>query len=425
MPTPNFAILDADGNGLTELDLGFIDPGQQKEFEFQYENISGKDLENVSHFPYPGLVNDSFENTVNNPIVAVEIIKQSNFGVNQTSTLEETDSDSECPAYEERGKVYEYIGGTFTPRDTGAINMMAGASDYVIQMCDRKILNTYLDPDTPGSYTGFSIQLWNGSAWFTPTFSDGSSGASTAGNIRISAASAASWEKLRLTGTGITSPVYGYPIKYICTAVTIQAVLKATKGLYWNYAYELPKVFLKGIGEYHLYTAPSGYVQIYPTYEYPNLGLIVFQDNPFSGVGTAIRCAIEFKLPQPGTYEVVATGAGTVTVEQDSGGPSADIGVVPGINPVTGAYYPNGNIVPGINIYLSELTSGDTGEFTVSDALKYLDWSDDDSTYYNNDIDLSDMNDGTTQTVYGIYSPSMFSEESDNKFNFKFMVEGS
>jgi len=425
MSTPNFAILDSEDNALTELDMGFVDPGQQKEFEFQYENTSGKNLTNINHFPYPGLINDSFENTVNTPLLAVEIIKQSPAGVNQTSTLEKTDSDSECSAYEQRGKVYEYISGVFTERATGAINMMAGASDYVIQMCDRKILNTYLDPDTPGSYTGFSIQLWNGSAWFTPTFTDGSSGASVAGNIRIAAASAASWRKLRLTGTGITSPVYGYPIKYKCTAVTTQAVLKSSGGLYWNYAYELPKCFLKGLGEYYLYTAPSTYTQIYPTYEHANQGLIIFQDDPFTGGGDAIRSNIEYKLPQPGTYEIVATAAGTVTIEKDEEGASADIGVLTGINPVTGGYYANSNVLPGVNLYLNALEVDDAGEFTVSDALKYLDWSDDESTYYNNDIDLEDISSGSAGTVYGIYSPPMNSEESDNQVCFKFMVEGS
>lgn len=424
MADPNFTILDSEDVALAELDGGYVDPGAEKAFEFQYQNTSGKSLTNIVHCPYPGIQNDIHENTVNNPILGIEVIRQSAQGANQTATLAKEDGDSECTAFEQRVKCYEYISGTFTERTTGAVNFMASASDYVIQMCDRKILNTYFNPGTPGSYTGFDIQLWNGSTWFSPTKTDGTSGLSTAGAIRIAAASAASWQKLKLTGTGITSPVTGYPIKYKCTAVTTQAV-SAVGGLYWEYAYELPKHFLKGTGEYWLYTAsPEDYTQIYPTYEYANLGLIVFQDDPFSGGGDEIRCDIEYKLPQNGLYEIVATGANTVTVEKDSGGASAGIGVQTGLNPITGNYYLNKNVVAGMNVVFDTLAASDAGNFTVSAALRYIDWSDDDSTYYNNDIPLSNMADDQKQTVYGIFSPPMDSQESANEVYFEFFVEG-
>lgn len=424
MSTPNFAILDSLDVALTELDLGYVDPGAEKSFEFQYQNTSGKSLTGITHFPFPGIQNDTHENTVNNPILAVEIIRQSAQGVNQTATLAKESADSACTAFEQRVKCYEYIGGTFTERTTGAVSFPASASDKVYLMSDRKILNFRIIPDTAGNYTGFTAKIWTGAAYEEPAgLVDGSSGASVEGVVQIDAASAANWVKKKLTGTGITSPVTGYIVEISVTAVTTQAITTAG-GLYWEYAYELPKHFLKGVGAYWKYTSPSSYVQIYPTYEYANLGLIVFQDNPISGA-TGIRCDIEYKLPQDGLYEIVATGANTVTVEKDGGGASAGIGVQAGLNPISGAYYLNKNVVFGMNIVLDTLVALDAGNFTVSDKLRYVDWSLDDVTYVNNDLALSDMANAAKQTVYGIYSPPMSSQESENELFFEFFVEGT
>jgi len=182
---------------------------------------------------------------------------------------------------------------------------------------------------------------------------------------------------------------------------------------------------LKGVGEYYLYTAPSTYTQIYPEFEYANLGLIAFEDNPFGAGGDAIRCNIEYKLPQDGLYEIVATAASTVTVEKDGGGASAGIGVQTGINPITGGYYLNKNVVVGMNIIFDTLVSSDAGNFTISDKLRYVDWSLDDSTYYNNDLDLIDMDDTDKQTIYGIFSPPMSAQESTNELFLEFFVEGT
>jgi len=424
MAAPNFTILDSDDVALAELDGGYVDPGAEKAFEFQYQNTSGKNLTNIVHCPYPGIQNDIHENTVNSPILGIEIIRQSAQGANQTATLAKEDGDSECTAFEQRVKCYEYISGTFTERTTGAVNFPASASDKLYLMSDRKILNFRIIPDTAGSYTGFTVKAWTGSAFTQPAgLVDGSSGASVEGVVYMDAASAANWQKKKLTGTGITSPVTGYCFEISVTGVTTQAVT-TEGGLYWEYAYELPKHFLKGTGEYWLYTAPSTYDQIYPTYEYANLGLIVFQDDPFTGGGDEIRCDIEYKQPQDGLYEIVATGANTVTVEKDSGGASAGIGVQTGLNPITGNYYLSKNVVAGMNVVFDTLAAGDAGNFTVSDTLRYIDWSDDDSTYYNNDLDLSNMGDGQKQTVYGIFSPPMSSQESANEVYFEFFVEG-
>jgi hypothetical protein len=426
MADPNFTILDSEDVALAEFDGGYVDPGAEKAFEFQYQNTSGKSLTNIVHCPYPGIQNDIHENTINNPILGIEIIRQSATGSNQTATLAKESADSACTAFEQRVKCYEYIGGTHTERATGAVNFMAAAGDKVILLCDRKIcaINVKVNGGTPGSYTGFYVKFWNGSSYAAPAhLSDGTSGMTQDGIITWEAADVATWEKKKITGTGITEPVTGYPIEFGCTAVTTQAVTEAA-GLYWEYAYELPKHFLKGVGEYYLYTAPSTYTQIYPEFEYANLGLIAFEDDPFGGGGDAIRCNIEYKLPQDGLYEIVATNASTVTVEKDGGGASAGIGVQTGLNPITGNYYLNKNVVAGMNVVFDTLVASDAGNFTVSEALRYIDWSDDDSTYYNNDIPLSNMADDQKQTVYGIFSPPMDSQESANEVYFEFFVEG-
>jgi hypothetical protein len=420
----NFAVRDADDTVITEYDGGYIDPGATKNIEFQYENISGVDLEDIVHFPFPGLVNDTFTNTVNTPLAGVEIIRQNSQGVNQTSTLAKESSDSDLTAYEGRVKCLEYISGAYTERHTGAVNFMNGASDYVYLLCDRKILNIYVDLDTNGSYTGFDVEIWTGAAWETPaSLSDGTSGLTGDGVIQIDATSAADWEKKTFSGSGIANPLTGYPVRFSCTAVTTQAV-SATDGLYWEYAYTLPVSFLYGLGEYYRYTAPSTYTQIYPTYEYANLGMVVFLADPLS-TGDSIRSNLTYKNPQDGTYEIVATDTDEVTIEKDGGGASAGIGVQTGIDPNTGEYYANTNILDGVDIKLNALTAGDTGEFIICDKLKYIDWSTDDTTYYNNDIDIADLDAGEKDTVYGKFSAPMGTAESENIGYIEFFAEGS
>jgi hypothetical protein len=416
----NFAILDANDVALTEYDSGYTDPGAEKEIQFQYQNTAGKTLTGIKHFPFPGKLNNTFVNNTNFPLLAAEIIRETEAGSKQTSTIAKEDVGAACAAFEQRVKCYEYISGSYTERTTGAVNFMAGASDEVILLCDRKILNIYVNLATLGSYTGFDVQIWTGAAWTTPaSLVDGTSGLTQDGVIQIDKTSAADWAKKQITGTGITNPVWGYPVKFKCSAVTTQAVSEAA-GLYWEYAYTLPKCCLYGTGDYYLKDG-STYVPISPDYEYANLGMVVFQTNPFAGAyaGYSLCCAITYKNPQPGVYVIDADSSSTVTVTIDGGSPSASIGVS------TAADNENTNVISGVDIEFNTLTTGDQGTITISDALKYIDWSLDDTTYYNNDLDLVDMNTSDKQTIYGIYSPPMAATESSNEWDVEIFVEGT
>lgn len=428
MSTPNFIILDENSNTITEEDRGYKDPGAIDNFEFQYQNNSGKSLTDIKHKPYPGLVNDDFINNVNNPLAAVEIIRQNSGGSDQYSSIAREDVGAGLTAFEQRVKCFLYSGGTYTEVSSGAVSFMASASDKIILLSDQKILNIRVKLGTLGSYAGFAVKISqpNGS-YLTPAgLVDGTSGLSVAdGVIKIDAASAADWTKKQISGTGITTPVWGYAVEFSCTGVTTQAISEAD-GLYWEYAYLTPYHFLYGDGAYYRKSG-STYVAATPEYEYGNLGMVVFQDNPLAAPyeSYTLVCAISYKLPQVHTFVIDATGANTVTVTIDSGTPSADIGVQTGINPVTGLYYSNPDVIPGIDLSLNALTAGDQGTIEISEMLKYLSWSLTEGDYQNKDIDLIDMDNGVTQTIYGEFSPPMDATEDENEWNCEAFVEGT
>jgi len=424
----NFIVLNSDDVAITEQDEGYVDPGAKKFFEFQYQNISGKTLTGIKHKPYSGFVDDDFINNINRPIAGIEIIRQTNQGSNQIATIAKEDEGAELTAFEQRIKCFRYSGGTYTEVSSGAVSFMASPSDKIILLSDQKILNIRVKLGTIGSYTGFTLKIsQSDGSYATPSgLVDGTSGLSVAdGVIKIDAASAENWAKIKISGTGIDEPVWAYAAEFGCTGVTTQAISEAD-GLYWEYAYLTPYHFLYGDGAYYRKSDPT-YVAATPEYEYGNLGMVVFQDNPLdTPYGSyTLACDISYKLPQVHNFVIDATGANTVTVTIDGGSPSSEIGVQTGINPVTGLYYSNTNIVPGVDIFLNELESGDQGEFTISEMLKYLSWSLTEGDYQNKDIDLEDMDNGYNQTIYGEFSPPMNAEESGNEWNCELFVEGT
>jgi hypothetical protein len=423
----NFSILNADSVVISEGDGGYCDPGSVKSLTLQYQNISGKDLTGVIRYPFPGKVNDDFENNVNAPIANADIIKQTNRGVNQVATIAKEDGGAALTAFTGRVKCLEYISGVWTVRDTGAVNFPAAPGDRVYILCNEKILNLYYNPGTAGVYTTLNIKIWTGAAWAIPAgLTNGTSNLSVEGRINLLTSDAATWEKVQIFDTTNDMVYWAYAVEISSPDASPTQAISTTTGFQWDYVYDLPKHFLLDTGLYYLKPPDANpYIPVTPDYEFPNLGRIVFQDDPFAVYTTySLVCEITYKLPQSGSYVIDATGANAVTVTIDGGSPSAPIGVQTGINPNTGLYYQNTNIISGISIGLNALTSGDQGTIPISELLKYLYQSLDDITFINADLPLGDIDDNDSVTVYSEFRPPIDSVEGENEWIIEDYLSG-
>lgn len=418
------SVLNSSGVAIAEIDYGVVEPGEVKALQVAYQNDSTSNIASAEKTPYPDLQSDSFTNDINvggDSVTAVRVIRETIQGVKQTATIAKEAAGSEVTPFESRVQCWEYIGGVWTERNTGAVNFMAAPGDEIHVLCDERILNLNVKVATPGNYTGFNVKLSQvDGSYVTPAgLVDGTAGLTGNGIIQIDAASAADWRKIKVNGK------WGYDLKFICTGVTTQAVSEVT-GLYWEYAYDLPKHFLAGAGKYYLKTdeiSPT-YPEITPTYEYQNLGRIVFASDPFALHPTyTMVCEITYKNPQSKVYQIDVVSANTVTVAEDGGSPSA------AINVTTVSGNKNINIIIGCEITLKtgDLTIGNRATIKISPMLKYL-WhclTDTYNSYINGDLTLGAITSGSSVDCYTKYIPALNALESENERFFNDYITGS
>ncbi|HOT31234.1 MAG TPA: hypothetical protein PLQ61_06840 [Bacteroidales bacterium] len=427
----NFSILDENGAVVTEGDFGYDDPGAVKALTLQCQNISGKNLTGVECYPFPDAINSAYENNVNTPIAGYEIIKQTERGVKQVTHLAKEDVGAGLTAVTDRVKCLEYIGGVWTVRDTGAVNFPAAPGDKTYLLFDEKVLNIYFNPGTAGNYSTLNIKTYNGTSWGIPAgLTDGTSKLSAEGYISITPTDASTWEKVQIQDTTNNMTYWGYAYEISSPDASPTQAVSTSDGFHGAYVYDLPKCFIKGTGEYWLKSdgESPAYTEITETvaFEYANMGRVIFPSDPLSVHPTyTIVCDIYYKNPQPGSYVIDVIDANTVTVTKDGGTPSANITVLTGINPSTGLYYKNSNIVNGVYISLNALTAGDQGTIPISDFLKYLWISSDNSTFYNSDLEIGSIDNNVSTTVYLKAIPPLSAIESENEWDAEFYISGT
>ncbi len=413
MSSINF--LNDNDEAITELDYGIVSPGEVKSKEIKLENNTSETIEDIDFCPFPGLISDTFENTINtdgDSVQSVRVVRETTGGTLQTVSIAKEDSGSEITAYEERVYCFEYLSSVYTARNTGSVNFMAIAGDKVYLGCNERIFNINVTISTPGSYTGFAIKYNNGTSFVAfAGATDGTSGLTGSGIIQLDKASVALWRKSKVNGK------WAYWVEFSCTAVTTQAV---ASDMYWEYAYNLPKHFIKGEGTYYTKSdaATPTYAEVTPDYIYGNMGRIVFFDNPLAGIPTyTLHAEIDYKIPQAGTYQIDVDSTSTVTV--NGGSPI-------GVSLITGNK--NYNIIPGLEIVLkTTLTVSNQAVINISEMLKHLWVSLDDTynNYSNNDLDCSDLATGSSVPVYTKYIPDVDCAEADNERYLELYARGT
>jgi hypothetical protein len=424
----SIAVLDENDVALTEIDYGVVSPGEVKAKELQYQNNSTVNIASAVNFNFPGMLSDTWENASVSPnlITNARIIRESSQGIKQTVSVVK-ESCPDLTLFTGRCKCLEYIGGVWTVRDTGAVNFPATAGDKTYILCDERILNLYYKPGTPGSYSNLGMKIHNGTSWVTPaSLSDGTSKLSVEGRIKIPATDAEDWRKVLIEDSTNNMTYWGYAVEFSTTDASPTQAISTSDGFRWEYAYDLPNCMLYGDGEYHTksdaVTPTFSDITANVTYEYGNIGRIVFEDDPLSGTPTYTLVAeYSYKTPSPGVYVIDVVSSSTVTVTIDGGSASAPIGVS------TVAGNKNRNIIQGMEITLNTtITVGDQATVTISEMAKYL-WlslADNYNDYVNKDLTVGAIAVGSSVTVYTKFIPPLDFSESYNDYYTEWYVAG-
>jgi hypothetical protein len=312
----------------------------------------------------------------------------------------------------ERGKcfLWDNSESTYVDYSSGNVIFMDGSSDYIYIGTDEIIRNINFEFSTPGSYTGVNFKYSSEEDENTFTVlpgdsSDGTSALTANGVLFLGTITPALWKKTTINGYRM------YWIRIGCTAKTTQAEADV---LHWTWAYDYPHHFL--LGEATVHTKSDGATPVYNditsniVYDYPNMGMVVFDENPIEANPTySIVAEYSYKLPQmpeDGIYTLSFPSESTCEVNG---------GAAKGITP--NDVYIHRDLVDGLEIVLrSGLEAGNEAEITISDALKWSWYADDDTPteWQNKDLELPATGSGLVSYFYYKQCPPVSVVTADN-----------
>lgn len=378
----NLLILDDDlTTELSYLDTGRIMPGKSYTKKLGLENNISDTIADIVASFFPGIKNDTIENTSGYPVVSAKIQKSDYTGEKKVTQVLETSGDGACTAVTVRPKGFLYNGSTYTEYASGDISCMADTSSYLYFGFDYVVRNFRLEFSTAGSYGVLVFEYYNGSSWVStmPTgFTDGTSGFSADGTVYLGAITDVLWNKVKVNGYSM------YWIRVSASSVTTQAIADVCKPMY---VYALSKTCLFGRGSYYTKNSDATpvYASVTPTFEYANMGIIVFSSDPTAAETLSIVAGFYYKNPQPGVYNLTFPTVSTCSV---NGGAAVNI--------IADNSSKNSNVIAGVElIFSSTLTTADTATLTVTDYLQYLWYAPDSSgvagTWQNYDYIVGDI----------------------------------
>ncbi|OQA16919.1 MAG: hypothetical protein BWY64_02378 [bacterium ADurb.Bin363] len=183
--------------------------------------------------------------------------------------------------------------------------------------------------------------------------------------------------------------------------------------LHWTWVYNYPHHFLLGSAD--IYTKSDDTTPVYTdirgeiVYDYPNLGWVVFDNNPIAANPTySIVGEYSYKLPQSGEYTLDFPTDSTCQVNG---------GVVKGI--IADGKYIHTNIIDGLELVFTDNVQELNQAFIeISDALKYTwyapDLDDSPGTYQNSDLTLASIASGEVGYFWLKQAPHVSVDTDDN-----------
>lgn len=366
---------------LLTLTLSKIPPGKSIEKMLGIKNNTSYDLTSIIASFWPGMRNNQVVNTIGSPVSAASVIVNDYTGNMQVVSVAETDSEGELTEYSTRGPCYLFDGSsTYTNYTSGSVSCMADTDDVLLIGFQFPHRNIRMEFSAFGSYGALTFEKTISTGWGALPGSavDGTNGFSQDGNIYLGDSVETTWVRTTINGVG------AYWIRVSAASVTTQAVADVLHDLY-VYQHDYPCLF--GQGVYYSFDGATSWVQIYPNFEYSNMGIVAFNTDPTASGTLAVHSNYSYKVPSPGTYNLTFSYSSGWLVSVNGG---ANISVT-----ADGSYV-NRNIISGLGIVLSSgITASDTATFYISDFVEYL-WYADDSggspgTWQNYDYTIGDI----------------------------------
>ena len=363
-------VLVAD-DGVTELnyiDSGTTPPGEDFLLKVGYKNVTADKRISIENVWCPDMVGHTFNNTGGKfPLLFASIIKQDENDNWQVNSVDETDPVlGKLTAIQERNKCFRFNGatGNFTDFSTGNITFMQAVTDYVIFGVNEWTKNLYIEIDTAGNWVGFVWEYWNGIAWTSLPGDavDGTSGLTVSGNLFLGTITQTLWQKYYQNAYRMLWVRCKAPGGIVTPAVATDA--------YWNYVYDTPLPFIKGVGAYSDCdeAGTAIYTPVTPAFEYPAMGRVVFDTDPLLGVGHTLRATYQAKNPPAGLYEFTFQSCSSTT---QTGQVMVNAGDPIGISFTPGQYMRS--VIAGmIMAFAYDLADDNLANLTISQALKYL-----------------------------------------------------
>lgn len=371
-------------------DFGSITPGESGEVELTVKNNHTASVDDIAMRIFPEKTSWSIKSKYN--VFSAEIIRETaNRVLQKTSILKE-----DCPALTEKQERFYCLsstdgGVTFTDESESAtINFPGDSNTYIYFGSDVKLPAYYHGFDTPGSYDGYAIKIYDGAEWAAFNGSDGTSGATQNGYITFPEADLDVWAKVSLNDIN----VYWYRVEV--SAVTTQAVANAA---YWAWVYDLPYPMIVDTGDYYEKTddEPPAYPPLTPDVEYPNWGMIAFEEDPLSDPSHFLVCEIDYKNPTPGLWEIQYISEYICQVRFNEGDWSDNIAITADGSTV------HTSVIPGMYVIFIPVASIDTSkvdQIEISEGCKYY-WIED----ANKDYSVGTLTAGGTSDVTFEYRP--------------------
>ena len=291
----NLSLVDTDlTTAILSKQFGVIPGGQEKSYRLGYKNNNAGTLANIQAACWPDIVGGQPQGKIKSAIV----ICMNGAQEKQATAVTRESSDAIATPLKLMGKVFTYDGSNYTPiADGDPIPFPTSSNKKVYILLDYIVLNYYFGFSDFGSYSGFAIKCYNGSAYAVPTgLTDGTNGAAQDGNVNFGTVDQVIWQKDTIQGFS------GYGIEISCTGVTTPAVADEA---YTNLVYQLPHSCILGVpSAYWDKTAGGSYSAVgTPELEYCNKGVFAYNTNPLAE-GSSLAIAHSYKNPQPDTYVI-------------------------------------------------------------------------------------------------------------------------